>query len=111
MDIIALVFALAIICEGIVEYIFSPLPSQYKPYVAAALGVLVCVAYNADVLALLGAQAGVPYVGAVLTGLLIGRGSSYMHDIVSRIRTVAAPATTVGHVEAVAERAEAKLEL
>jgi hypothetical protein len=98
MEVIALVFALAVIVEGIIEYLGTPLPSQFKPYAAALLGVAVCVAYNADVLALLGRPAQIPFVGAILTGLLIGRGSNYLHDVLTRINIVQMPAVTTDRV-------------
>lgn len=98
MEVIALALALAIITEGIVEYLGAPIPSAYKPYAAAVLGILVCVAYNADVLALLG-QPSVPYVGAVLTGVMVSRGASYVNDLVSKLGVVPVPAAPVDVIE------------
>jgi hypothetical protein len=95
MQAIGLILALAVLIEGIIEYLGSPIPSKFKPYAAAALSVVVCLLYNADLLALLGYPAAVLFVGAVLTGLVIGRGSNYVNDIISRIGVVSAPATTV----------------
>lgn len=99
MTALALVFALAIVVEALIEYFGAPIPSLYKPYVAALIGVALCLAYGADALALLGFVAGVPFVGAVLTGLLISRGSNYLNDLVSRLRVVTLPAAPVGAVE------------
>lgn len=90
-----LIFALAVMTEGIVEYLGLRLPTAAKPYAAALLAVLVCVAYNADLLALLGFRAALPYAGPVLTGLVIGRGSNYLADIVKRLQVVPTPAAPV----------------
>ena len=99
MQAIGLILALSIVTEGIIEYLGTPIPSRLKPYAAALLSTGVCLLYNADLLAILGYPAVVPYVGAVVTGLLIGRGSNYMNDFVSRLNIVGAPATTVGLAE------------
>lgn len=93
-----LIFALAVIVEGLVEYLGAPVPTRYKPYVAAAAGVLLCLAYGADLLAQLGYTAAVPTAGQVLTGLLIGRGSNYLNDLVSRLQVVRTPAAPVEKV-------------
>jgi hypothetical protein len=91
---------LATIVEGLVEYLVAPLVEKLrKPaedetatdlrimllrYISVALGIVLCVVYNANLLSLLGVTTGIPFVGNVLTGLLIGRGSNYVHDFASR---------------------------
>jgi hypothetical protein len=95
----ALILVLVVVVEALIEYFGSPIPSAYKPYVAAVLGVLLCLAYGADLLALLGYPASVPYVGSVLTGLLISRGSNVFNDLVSRLNVIHTPAAPVDQVE------------
>lgn len=98
MQAIALIFVLAVLTEGLVEYFGTPIPSAYKRYIAAIVGVIVCILYNADLLAILGYAASVPFVGAILTGLVVGRGSNYLNDIVARIQVITAPAVPVPDV-------------
>ncbi|MCZ7568957.1 MAG: hypothetical protein M5U01_10275 [Ardenticatenaceae bacterium] len=85
MQPLAIIFTLAVVVEALVEYFGTPVPSEYKPYLAAVVGVGLCVAYDADLLALLGFAATVPYLGSILTGLLIARGSNYLNDLVGRL--------------------------
>lgn len=94
----ALILALVIIVEALIEYFGGPIPSVYKPYAAALLGILLCLAYGADLLALLGYQAAIPFVGNTLTGLLISRGANVFNDLVSRLGVIRAPATSVDRV-------------
>jgi len=90
----ALALLLAFIVESMVEYIFAPLGllTEGNPlivaleplkYVALLVGVLLAFAYQLDVIAeafpTQGAVA--PWVGIVLTGLAIGRGANYIHDL------------------------------
>ncbi len=97
------VFGLAIFVEGIVEYLGVPLPSKAKPYAAAALAVLACLGFGADLFKLVGLNALYPHVGEVATGLIIGRGSNYLNDIWSRINLVKPP---VMGLQAAMERTE-----
>lgn len=78
------IIILAAIVEALIEYLGKDIPSRFKPYVAAVVSVAVCVLYSADVLALLGLLSPVPFVGAVLTGLLASRGAGWFNDFVSR---------------------------
>lgn len=49
------------------------------------VGVLVCVGYNIDLFALVGLQTDIPYLGAVLSGLLLGRGSNFVADLFKKL--------------------------
>jgi hypothetical protein len=105
------ILLLSWLCEALVEYLARPwvqraaAPSPAlakgqggevpkpeagdKPlvlrYTAVVLGVLLAIAYQADLLALVGLVSPVsPYVGYVVTGLVIGRGSNFLHDLADR---------------------------
>ena len=99
MQTLALIFVLVVIVEALVEYFLGIVPSAYKPYAAGVLGVLLCVAYGADLLTLLGLVSPVPYIGSVLTGLLISRGSNVFNDMISRLNVIRTPAAPVDQVE------------
>ena len=60
---LALFFLLATLVEGIVAYAGDKVPTAIKQYVAALVAIALCVAYNADLLAVLGLTAPYPYVG------------------------------------------------
>jgi len=86
-----IIFGLAIFVEGTIEYLGVPVPSKYKPYAAAILGILTCLGFGADMFALLGLTGVYPYIGQIATGLVIGRGSNYLNDIWSRLNVVHLP--------------------
>jgi hypothetical protein len=57
---------------------------------ALVLGIFVCVAAGVDFLAMVGVPLQTPYAGAALSGILISRGASFVHDFlagVERLRT------------------------
>lgn len=68
--------------------VIPPPPTVLSPmwlrYVAALVGIVLSLAYRVDLLAMFGYHAFHPIAGMVLTGILVGRGSNYMHDLVDR---------------------------
>lgn len=92
---IGLLLALAFLVESTTEYIFGPfLDKTYIRYVALAVGVAVCVLFGIDALKeFFGLAANLPFVGSVATGLIIGRGASFLHDFYGQyIKPEAPPA-------------------
>ena len=56
--------------------------------VGIAMGILVALVYNVDIFALFGIKAQLPYVGSILTGVLISRGSNYIFDLMKAFQSV-----------------------
>jgi predicted Kef-type K+ transport protein len=52
--------------------------------ISAARGVLLALGVAVDAMALFGMEGIFPWLGAVVTGLLLGRGTNWIHDFVSR---------------------------
>lgn len=85
---LALIAICAVLVEALTEYldkllpkkISSPIPNQI---VAVLIGIIICIAAGADVFPLMGIPLSVPYLGAGLTGVLVSRGSNFIHDLFS----------------------------
>jgi hypothetical protein len=91
MTIVAILI-LGITVEALIEYgklIFTK-TINWKQIVALCLGVLLAVAANVDLYALVGVSFVIPYVGVVLTGIIFSRGSNYAADFIKLIQGVAA---------------------
>lgn len=97
LAILAVIFLLAFLTESMTEYLFGSIIDHVpalKPYnwllmyVAAGVGVVGAFIYQFDLLHLLGefvsAEIPVHWFGVLLTGLGIGRGSNYLHDLVQK---------------------------
>lgn len=83
------IFVLAIVVEGVVTYVrewFVDGKVHWQQILTMFLGVFVSLAYNLDLIKLVGVTAVIPYVGCVLTGILISRGSNYIFDLVSKLQ-------------------------
>lgn len=82
---LTLFLTLAVMIEGITDYIKELLKGKIKSEIPAVvitviIGVLICLAGRADIFSLFGIELYEP-VGAVLTGILLSRGSNYVHSL------------------------------
>lgn len=95
---IAVIIAVAILIEGLVEYgknivdMFygGDKKTAYTQLVTIAVGIALAFAFNANMFVPLGLTVN-SYVGMVLTGIVMSRGSNYVSDLISQIGQ-----TTVG---------------
>lgn len=95
---IAVIIAVAILIEGLVEYGKNIAEMFYggdkktaiTQLVTIAVGVAIAFAFNADLFVPLGLTVN-HYIGMVLTGIIMSRGSNYVSDLISKIGQ-----TTVG---------------
>lgn len=55
---------------------------------ALITSVIICIGIKLDLLALLGIDNSIPYLGIMLSGVLISRGSNFMHDLLVRVGNV-----------------------
>ena len=87
MQFFALVF-LAVIVEGLVEWIKTIYKSgkfQISQLIALVVGIVVCIGAEVDIFEIVNVPIAWPYVGSVLTGVLISRGSNYIHELIGLI--------------------------
>ncbi len=85
---ISAVLVMAVVVEAVIDYVKTWVVEkkiQWQQIFAMLFGILVSFAYCLDVLALVGIESHVAYVGNVLTGILISRGSNYIHDLYNRL--------------------------
>ena len=89
---IGLIVMLAVTVEALVEYAKSIARAASGSWKQAALqlaavaaGVMLCVAAQADLYGWLGLGFAYPWMGQVLTGILISRGANYVSDFVGRL--------------------------
>ena len=91
------VILLAIVVEGLVEYVKSVIrmftKRDYKRGItqlaALACSIWLCLSAGADLFSMVGLSFGQPFVGRLLTGIFASRGANYVNDLVDRMRMVA----------------------
>ncbi len=80
--------AFAILIEGIITYINQFLIQEnfcWQMALSLALGIIVAVAYKLDLPSYFNLESDIPYVGCVLTGILLSRGSNYVFDLLGKL--------------------------
>ena len=88
---IVLYVTIAVVIETLVEFLVAPVldrvgRSWLLPYAACLFGIVFSFAYRLDILrALLGIVPVHPIIGHLVTGLALGRGSNFIHDLFGRI--------------------------
>lgn len=78
----------AVLIEGIITYINQFFVSSsfcWEMFFSISFGIIVAISYNLDLPEYFNINARVPYVGCILTGILISRGSNYIWDLISKI--------------------------
>ncbi len=95
---LALIFVLAaFVVEHVTQILMDLVPKAWHQvgevpvarYVALALGLAVAFALGFDLFALMGFRptaVWAPWLGQVLAGLIIGRGSNFVHDFLEGVR-------------------------
>ena len=87
MEAIIGILLLATLVEGTLTYIFGDEGGKpWLRYISLGLGIVVAIAYQVDIPAMAGLVSPYPFVGAIVSGLVIGRGANYVNDIVGLIR-------------------------
>lgn len=80
--------AFAILIESIITYInklFLQPDFCWQILASMALGIIIAIAYKLDLPSYFKLESKIPYVGCVLTGVLLSRGSNYIFDLITKI--------------------------
>ena len=78
----------AILIEAIITYFNQFLVQEnfcWQMLFSIALGIVIAVAYKLDLAARFNMNSQIPYVGCVLTGILLSRGSNYVFDLLGKL--------------------------
>ncbi len=92
---ILLILTMAIVVEALVEYGKSigrafmeegGVKTAVTQLCAIGLGVVLCFACGGDLFAAVGVDFAWPWLGVVLTGVLISRGANYVSDFIGKLQ-------------------------
>ncbi|NLB90112.1 MAG: hypothetical protein GX786_02680 [Clostridiales bacterium] len=89
---ITLIFIVTVLIEGLIQVFkaFIPenteVPTYVWPAVSLGLGVLFCILGGIDIVREAGLSLSVPLVGSIITGILISRGSNFLHDLWQKLK-------------------------
>lgn len=81
----------AVLVEGIITYINEFFVSGIVPWqmiLSLTLGIVIAVAYKFDLPKYLKMESQIPYIGCILTGILISRGSNYVYETLKALNLI-----------------------
>ena len=81
----------AILIEAIITYFNQFFVQEnfcWQMLFSITLGIIIAVAYKLDLPAYFNLKSDIPYVGCVLTGILLSRGSNYVFDLLNKISKI-----------------------
>ena len=85
---ISAILVMAVIVEAVIDYVKTwavDKKIQWQKIFAVIFGIVISFVYCLDIPALVGIESRVDYIGYVLTGVLISRGSNYIHDLYNNL--------------------------
>ena len=80
--------SLAILIEAIIKYFNQFFVQEnfcWQMLFSVVLGIVIAVAYKLDLPAHFNLNSQIPYVGCVLTGILLSRGSNYLFELLKKL--------------------------
>jgi len=96
LNTITVLIIVAVLTEAIWENLKRVIPEtglfkKHWEYIgklgAIVVGIGVALLTNTNIFELLGIPIAYDVIGVILTGVLLGRGSNYIHDLMSRLQT------------------------
>ena len=82
------IIVMSILIEAIITYTKTLVIEkniQWQIIAAVILSIVICLLYGLDIPALVGIKSPVPYVGSIITGILVSRGSNYIYDLIKML--------------------------
>ncbi len=82
------IMTFAVLIEALISYVnqfFVQESFCWQMFVSLILGIGVAVAYKLDLLSYFNLKSEIPYIGSILTGILLSRGSNYFFDLIGKL--------------------------
>ncbi len=87
-SIITSVISCAMLIEALITYFNQFFVSgnfQWQMIISMMLGIFIAVFYNIDLTKYFNMSSNLPYIGSVITGILLSRGSNYVYDLLGML--------------------------
>ena len=82
------IVAFSVLIESLITYykeFFAGGNAPWEIIVSLTLGIVVAIGYNLDLPSYLNLNSHIPYLGNILTGILLSRGSNYIFDLLGKL--------------------------
>ena len=82
-------FILSVLCEAVVEWLKDLVPAlagTAAKVAALVVGLVMAFGAGQNLFLLIGVEFAYPIVGTVLAGIVVSRGSNYIHDLIAKLQ-------------------------
>ena len=82
------IIVMSVLIEAVITYIKTLVVDkniQWQIIAGVILSISICLLYSLDIPALVGIVSPVPYVGSIITGILVSRGSNYIYELIKTL--------------------------
>lgn len=89
MEMVLKLTILAVLVEGVVEtfkLIYENGKLKIDSIMALVVGLFVSFSVGVDLFEVIGIESNIPFIGVVLTGILISRGGNFIHDFFKKVK-------------------------
>lgn len=52
------------------------------------ISIIICVIANVDIFPVVGVSMSIPFIGSILTGIVVSRGANFVNDLFSKLKEV-----------------------
>lgn len=97
------IIIMSVLIEGIITYIKTMVVEKkikWQMIASVVLSIGICIAYGLDIPAAVGVESPVRFVGNIITGVLVSRGSNYIYDLLSKFGNKKSDVTSVAGADA-----------
>lgn len=98
---VSAILVMSVLTEAVITYIKTWVVEkkiQWQMIASVMLSIVVCFAYGLDIPALVGIDSSIPFIGNVITGILVSRGSNYIYDLFKTLKINKSSTEVVGGV-------------
>lgn len=88
---ISIILVLAILIEALVDIFTETLSEDglnKNKAMTLAVGIAMAIVFNGDLTSYLGLHTDIPFIGCIVTGIILSRGSNYLHDFIKKITEI-----------------------
>lgn len=85
---LAEITSFAVLIEGIITYVGQFIVDgsfSVKMLASIVLGIIIAISYDLDIPLHFNLKPKIPFIGNIVTGILLSRGSNYIFDLLSNI--------------------------
>ena len=83
------IMSFTVLVEGVITYVNQFIMTDnfsWKMLASIILGIIIAISYNLDIPSHFNFKPKIPFIGNIITGILLSRGSNYIYDLLNNLK-------------------------